>query len=877
MSQLVQGRDSVRFGPFELDLETRELYKNDKLLKKLGNQPYKILVALIDKYLTAGSRSVLTRKELVVLLWANGQEPWDGLKKAVKALRRALEDDPNIPRYIQTVEEIGYRFITPIEKIPVQDRQPRSESNPTKPEPAEQELDSIGTAEERELPEIDESEIVGRTSEVDRICDSLLARKGRVLSLLGEGGVGKTTIALIIRQRLKAEFRGGVWFVKLSGFNSPDRLASYIACLKALPFAVGEQFTNENTDPREEIEKLAEKALINHFQSRERLLILDNCEHLRAAVGTLLTKLITECPDLHVLTTSRRSLELLVIEDPIVVPALAHSVGAHAAAKDVLALPSIQLFLRGSGLSEESAKVLGKDFIAKLRELSMLLEGIPLCIVLAAARYRRNPNIDAILTDVLRTLSIQDPTMEPKAKAVRASIEWSQQLLSPTAGELFHRLSVFYGGWDNSALLEVCGGIARDNAQILDAQMELEDYFLIISAHGGRHRMNSVIREFAFERLKSGGKSDDTLRAHAKYYAKLGGREGPKVLERDMKRAAALLTTESENFNRAFDWCRTNDVTLGLRLATGLWHFWVAMGFFSYGRSTVQEFLSNSDNAAPTLICRALAGLATLAYFQSDYRSALDLAQRCLLQARKTRDTWAQVIVLVIASIAEVYQPNPDRKPPGPIVRSLRYLDKSVDLADGRLSAYWLQALAHSNRAFMRAQIDPQKRRRWEKLLAEAGSAVASARRSQNEWIIDVALVNEAFTIWYAHPNPDRAEVERLLQTALKSRHDIGDRYGILQIFGLLAHVICTAKNTGEQDYRRAAILLGIQDAMQDQKELPIPALNNKAINDARNVLRTKLPSEIDRLWAHARERMSQTDALQFALGELDLDWRSIT
>ena len=390
---------------------------------------------------------------------------------------------------------------------------------------------------------------------------------------------------------------------------------------------------------------------------------------------------------------------------------LAYSADAHTAAKDVLALPSIQLFLRRSGLSEERAKILGKDFIAKLRELSMLLEGIPLCIVLAAARYRRNPDTDAILTDVLRTLYIQDPTLEPKAKAVRASIQWSEQLLSPTARALFHRLSVFYGGWDNRALLDVCVGLAGDNSQILDAQMELEAYFLVISAHGGRHRMNSVIREFAFERLKSGGQSDDVLRAHAKYYAKLGGQNGPKVLERDMKRAVALLTTESENFNRAFDWCRTNDVKLGLRLAAGLWPFWVAIGFFSYGRSTVQEFLSNSDDEAPTLVCRALAGLATLAYFQSDYRNALELAKRCLLQARKINDTWAQVTVLVIASIAEVYQPSRDHKRPGPRTRSLRYLDKSVQLADRQLSAYWLQALAHSNRAFIRAQIDPRKGR----------------------------------------------------------------------------------------------------------------------------------------------------------------------
>ena len=201
-----------------------------------------------------------------------------------------------------------------------------------------------------------------------------------------------------------------------------------------------------------------------------------------------------------------------------------------------------------------------------------------------------------------------------------------------------------------------------------------------------------------------------------------------------------------------------------------------------------------------------------------------------------------------------------------------------MKLADGQPSAHWLQALAHSNRAFLRAQLDAKKPRSgWRRLLAEASQAVLAARQSHNEWIIDVALVNEAFTIWAADPSPDRAAVERLLKVALKSRDDIGDRYGILQLFGLLAHVICTAKDSAKEDYRRAAILLGIQHAMRDQKELPIPALNYKAINEARDVLRTKLPSEIDRLWSHARERMSYTDALQFALGELDLDWGSIT
>jgi hypothetical protein len=334
---------------------------------------------------------------------------------------------------------------------------------------------------------------------------------------------------------------------------------------------------------------------------------------------------------------------------------------------------------------------------------------------------------------------------------------------------------------------------------------------------------------------------------------------------------------DSENFKRALDWCSTHDAHLGLKLCTSLWQYWVVKGLFSFGRANLEEFLAACVDPLPEMTCRALAGSASLAYFQSDYRSALDLARLCLLEARKTNDTWAQAKVLIIISIAEIYQPKPDLTPPGPRSRALQCLDKSVKLADGQPSAYWLQALAHSNRAFLRAQLHAQKPQSgWKKLLVEASEAVLAARQTQNEWIIDVALVNEAFTIWAADPSPDRAAVERLLKEALKSRDDIGDRYGILQIFGLLAYVISTAKDSGEEDYWRAAILLGIQHAMRDQKELPIPELNYKAINEARDLLRTKLPSEIDRLWSHAREKMSYTDALQFALGELALDWRSI-
>jgi predicted ATPase/DNA-binding winged helix-turn-helix (wHTH) protein len=853
MSQIENVRNGFRFGTFVLDQETGELFKDGQFFKLLGPQAYKALLILLQR-----PGRIITREEVRVSIWGQeGRAPDWGLENIIGHLRKDLKD-PSGQRYIETLPRVGIRFICPVEILRAPDSEP------------------IRAAEEGELPDVDEREIVGRSGDVERICSILLTRRSRLLSLIGEGGVGKTTVALMVRQRVRTSFEGGVWSVKLSGLRSPDRLASDIAGKLGLSIA-STQFKDGRPTPEETKESLAADALVNHFGKIERLLVLDNCEHLGVAPGELVETLLRRCPKLQVLATSRLPLDLFGLEEPIVVPPLRHSLHAGATVADVLALPSIQLFLRRAGLSDDEAKTIGKDFITKVSELAMRLEGIPLCIVLAAAHYRLVQDIDAILNDLLRALSTQDPRLEPKEKAVRASIEWSEQLLSPAARDLFYRLSVFYGGWDNHALRQVCAGNRNNHSKLLDAQAELERNFLILRA-GARHRMNSVVRDYAFEQLESTGQTDNTLRHHAKYYATVAQKEGQKVVQRDMKTAMVLLTADSENFKRALDWCRTHKPDLGLYLATSLWQYWVVKGLFSFGRTNLEEFLAACVDPPPAMTCHALAGSATLAYFQSDYRSALALAHECLLEAKRTNDIWAQVTALVIVSIAEIYQPKPDLTPPGPRSRAFQCLDKSVKLADGQPSAHWLQALAHSNRAFLRAQLDAKKPRSgWRRLLAEASQAVLAARQSHNEWIIDVALVNEAFTIWAADPSPDRAAVERLLKVALKSRDDIGDRYGILQLFGLLAHVICTAKDSAKEDYRRAAILLGIQHAMRDQKELPIPALNYKAINEARDVLRTKLPSEIDRLWSHARERMSYTDALQFALGELDLDWGSIT
>jgi predicted ATPase len=372
-------------------------------------------------------------------------------------------------------------------------------------------------------------------------------------------------------------------FVKLTPLKAPDRLARYIAAAIELPFGADE-------------EGLAEDVLVRYLTDEKKprrlhLLILDNCEHLRDAPAKLVDKLLRECSRLRVLVTSRRALELIQIEHMHQVRALNYQIAGSPQVEDLLVLPAIQLFLLKAAIREGDARLRDDDFIAKLRNLSEKLQGIPLCIVLAAARYKFTRDIDSILGDAdVLDLSSANPTSEQKERAVRASIEWSERLLSKTARTLLHRVSVFYGGWGNGAVREVCFGEGY-RPEFFEAQKELERLHLI-SVQGSRHRiMNSVVRSYAFERLEESGESEAVLRRHARYYAKLASEMGQKVIQKEMRTALGLLSLDSENYVRAFDWCRNNDHELSLQLAIDLWPYWVVKGLFSFGRSTLGEFM----------------------------------------------------------------------------------------------------------------------------------------------------------------------------------------------------------------------------------------------------------------------------------------------
>jgi predicted ATPase len=649
----------------------------------------------------------------------------------------------------------------------------------------------------------------------------------------------------------------------------PDRLASYIAGVMGLDVTV-EKGTPEN---------FATKKLVDHFHKMPRLLVLDNCEHVVQAAANLVRYLLDECKPLRVLVTSRCSLDLLSAEEVIPLQPLPYPQQATPK-ESAIRTESVQLFLQQANIRDQDERQKNGRFMAKVRELAELLQGIPQCLVLAAARYKTTLDLDAILHDALNALAVEHGAGDAKEKAVRESIKWSERLLSPTALRLFHRLSVFYGGWDDAAMSAVCFDKTvepdvRVDYEFIAAQQELERLFLIL-ADGDRHRMNHVVRLYADQALQMSGQAEHTVRVHAEFFTAVADQDGETLTKRNMRQSMLILSKESENISRAFSWCTRHNAQLGLQLAGALWQYWVVRGEYSHGRAKLDEFLAASVETSPFRL-RALVGSAALAYFQSDYPTALSTAKECIDLAVRTQDIVVHLIALVVASVTTSFQQG-GHSPSKPAMWRvwLNYCDESTLLADAPGGTAWMKALAHSNRALLIAYHSGNACKGWQDLLNEARYAVVNSQRAGNEWIFNVATVNEALTIWRCHPNPPQVKVEGLLKEAVQSRYTTGDRYGLLQIFGLVAAVISMSPKARIIDVMRAAILLGAQEGMQDQKELPIPALNTKLIKDARSICRAQLSPRMFQNLRDYGSKMYSQDAVHFALGELKLDLEDI-
>jgi predicted ATPase len=436
----------------------------------------------------------------------------------------------------------------------------------------------------------------GRESELVE-ADRLL-RETRLLTVTGPGGAGKTRFAVELGHRVCEErfddYPDGVFACFLSSLRDPALVVATIAQTLALR----EQSGSSTLD-----------TLVSHLAGRRILLVLDNLEHLLAAAGEL-SQLLRACPDLTLLCTSR---ELLRIggETPYELPPMPPG-------------ESVSLFCERAQIEPTPA----------VEELCRRLDGLPLALELAAARTRLlSP--EQLLERLSQRLDLLrgGRDADPRQQTLRATVQWSFDLLTSEEQELFARLAVFVGGCTLQAAEAVCDADLDTLASLLDksllrrADEETEP----------RYWMHELIREFAAEQLDLRGETDAFRLRHAAHYLALAERAEPELRGREQERWLDRIEQQHANFPAAIgSLIAQRDVEGALRTAGALLRYWERRGRVTEGRTLLDHALREPAPVRPEARAKALFAAGYLAYFQDDraaelasYPEALELYRRC--------------------------------------------------------------------------------------------------------------------------------------------------------------------------------------------------------------------------------------------------------
>ena len=424
------------------------------------------------------------------------------------------------------------------------------------------------------------SSVIGREKYVGRISE--LSQSARMVTVTGPGGVGKTTVAVAVARGVAAHFPDGVWFVGLAAITDPSRVAD------ALADAIG------LADP----DSASARRLVTAWLStRDVLVVLDNCEHLADASAAFVEHLLRSCgPGLRILVTSREALgvpgEVQLPLPPLDEP------------------DAMRLFAERATNVNPGLTLAGED--DHVRRICERVDGMPLAIELAAARVKTlTPSqIATRLDDRFRLLTLGPRTAEARHQTLRATVDWSHDLLEEGEKRLFRRLAIFSRGWTLDAAEAVCAGdVAADD--VLDVLGHLVDRSLIV-AEDGRFRMLETIRVYAEERLVQSGERDELARRHAYYFADLAEEVEPHLRGPDQAHWLGVLRADDANLRAALTWADEHDneePDLALRLGGALGWYWY-VGRQAEGAAYLRRSVSRDGGVSAAARARALQALS---------------------------------------------------------------------------------------------------------------------------------------------------------------------------------------------------------------------------------------------------------------------------
>ena len=631
------------------------------------------------------------------------------------------------------------------------------------------------------------SSFIGREKELKAIGKRITGN--RLVTLVGAGGIGKTSLALQTGHKLLKDYPDGVWFIALDSLSDPALVTQTVASI---------------FDIRERADSPLLELLTNALRTKNALLIFDNSEHLLDACAQLITQLLQTCPSLKILATSREPLGLAG-EAILEIPSLAVPEKKEASLEKLGENEAIRMFVERAALVQ-SAFQLTNENVQTIAMICRKVEGIPLAIELAAARvnFLQVGEILNQLEESFQVLSSQSRTTSPRHQTLQASMEWSWGLLDEQERLFLRQLSIFAGGWTLESAQAVCDG------NVLELTSALVKKSLIVvqqTPRGTRYRFHEIVREYALRKLIEAGDQNTLHTWHLGYFMGLAERAEVELRGPSLVDWMERLNDERNNLRIALHWADQIDTEAGLYLSSRLMRYWESANL-PEGRRWLENFIHKPESKDfPLARAHALSTYSWLLTWLQQFDQAHTVAEESLALFRAAGNQQGEIDVLI--SIENMHQFKDEFEIAVRVGKQAVALAQSLDdrwrLANAFLYLGWCYH-------------DPKQRfGYWEKairLYREVGDQITLANLlglfgqfhilhgnfEQGEKCVDEALrlweANRRANVW------DNPRVTKSLIASMKGEYELAET--------LLREVMVSAQERGNRmSYLWAQVRLG--------------------------------------------------------------------